>query len=49
MSPLTPDEIRFFTREEYLIKRGVLDAELMARAPRAHVGHVGRCAGAHAA
>ena len=32
MSSLTPDEIRFFKREGYLIKRGVLDPELMARA-----------------
>ena len=32
MRQLTPDEIRFFKREGYLIKRGVLDAELMARA-----------------
>ena len=32
MSPLTSDEIRFFKREGYLIKRGVLDPELMARA-----------------
>ena len=32
MNPLTRDEIRFFKREGYLIKRGVLDAELMARA-----------------
>ena len=32
MSPLTPDEIRFFKREGYLIKREVLDPELTARA-----------------
>ena len=32
MSPLTRDEIRFFKREGYLIKRSVLDPELMARA-----------------
>ena len=32
MDALTPDEIRFFKREGYLIKRGVLDPELMARA-----------------
>ena len=32
MSPLTADEIRFFKREGYLIKRGVLDPEPMARA-----------------
>ena len=32
MDPLTRDEIRFFKREGYLIKRGVLDPELMARA-----------------
>ena len=32
MDELTPDEIRFFKREGYLIKRGVLDPELMARA-----------------
>ena len=32
MSRLTSDEIRFFKREGYLIKRGVMDPELMARA-----------------
>ena len=32
MDALTPDEIRFFKRQGYLIKRGVLDPELMARA-----------------
>ena len=32
MNPLSRDEIRFFKREGYLIKRGVLDPELMARA-----------------
>ena len=32
MKPLTRDEIRFFKREGYLVKRGVLDPELMARA-----------------
>ena len=32
MTPLTPEEIRFFTDEGYLIKRGVLDPHLMARA-----------------
>ena len=32
MNPLTRDEIRFFKRQGYLIKRGVLDPELMARA-----------------
>ena len=31
MNPLTHDEIRFFKRQGYLIKRGVLDPELMAR------------------
>ena len=32
MDALTPEEIRFFKCEGYLIKRGVLDAELIARA-----------------
>ena len=32
MNPLTNDEIRFFKREGYLVKRGVLAPELMARA-----------------
>ena len=32
MDPLTHGEIRFFKREGYLVKRGVLDPELMARA-----------------
>ena len=30
--PLTIEEMRFFKRNGYLIKRGVLDAELMERA-----------------
>jgi hypothetical protein len=32
MNRLTAEEIRFFKREGYLVKRGVLDQELMARA-----------------
>ena len=32
MNQLSPEEIRFFKREGYLIKRGVMDAALMARA-----------------
>ncbi|MDE2728364.1 MAG: hypothetical protein OXI19_10080, partial [Gemmatimonadota bacterium] len=31
MVRLTDDDIRFFVREGYLVKRGVLDPELMAR------------------
>ena len=32
MSRLTRDEISFFKREGYLVKKGVLDPDLMARA-----------------
>ena len=32
MGPLTEDEIRFFKTNGYLIKRGVMDPELCARA-----------------
>ena len=32
MSVLTEEEIRFFKREGYLIKKGVLDPKLCARA-----------------
>ena len=31
---LDPDELRFFKENGYLIKRGVLDPQLMARARR---------------
>jgi len=40
---LSPEEISFFKREGYLIKKGVLDPELMARArKRKWVGAPGR-------
>ena len=32
MNRLSPEEINFFKREGYLIKKGVLDPDLMARA-----------------
>ena len=37
MNRLSPEEISFFKREGYLIKKGVLDPDLMAR-PRVQMG-----------